>query len=51
MMTSPTHDSTSFLKHYVTERLPELPQGALEVPGDPPGFAVDQRYVPLRANV
>jgi hypothetical protein len=51
MMTTPGQDSKHFLKHYVTERLPELAQGAFELPGDPPSFAIDQRYVPLRATV
>lgn len=51
MMTTPGHDSEHFLKHYVTERLPVLAQGAFELPGDLPSFTVDQRYVPLRATV
>lgn len=51
MMTTPGPDSKLFLKNYVTERLPALAQGAFELPGDQPSFAVDQRYIPLLAAV
>ena len=41
-------DPKAYLKQYVAERLPELQQGGLETPGDPPSIALDQRYIPLR---
>jgi|APCry1669189034_1035192.scaffolds.fasta_scaffold35003_2 hypothetical protein len=43
-----TPATSQHLQQYVTERLPALLQGGLEVPGDPPSFTVDQRYVPLK---
>ena len=46
-MASQTPTPAIFLKQYVSERLPQLQQGSSEVPGDPPSFTVDQRYVPL----
>ena len=42
-----TPATKQYLDQYVTERLPALQQGALDVPGDPPSFTVDHRYVPL----
>ena len=42
-----TPATSQYLRHYITERLPALEQGALDVPGDPPSFTVDQRFVPL----
>ena len=46
-----TPATSQYLRHYIAERLPILEQGALDVPGDPPSFTVDQRYVPLRDPV
>jgi hypothetical protein len=43
-----TPATSQYLQHYITERLPVLEQGALDVPGDPPSITVDQRFVPLR---
>lgn len=43
-----TPQPSEFLTQYVTERLRPLEQGAFELPSDPPSFATDTRYVPLR---
>lgn len=43
-----TPATSQYLKTYISERLPVLEQGSLDLPGDPPSIAVDQRYVPLR---
>jgi len=43
-----TPATSQYLKTYISERLPALEQGFLDLPGDPPSIAVDQRYVPLR---
>jgi len=40
--------TSQYLRNYIAERLPVLEQGSLDVPGDPPSIALDQRYVPLR---
>ena len=40
--------TSQYLKTYISERLPALEQEALDSPGDPPSFTLDQRYVPLR---
>jgi len=46
-MTPSSPNPDLFLKHYVSERLPQLRPGTFEVLGDPPSFAVDQRYIPF----
>jgi hypothetical protein len=46
-----TPATSQYLKTYISERLPVLGQGPLNLPGDPPSFTVDQRYVPLRDPV
>ena len=46
-----TPATSQYLKTYISERLPALEQGALDIPGDPPSFAADQRYLPLRDPV
>lgn len=43
-----TPETQQFLKRFTTEKLPEYPMGSSEVPGDPPSFTTDARYVPLR---
>ena len=40
-----------YLKAYIAERLPILEQGSLDLPGDPPSFTVDQRYIPLKDKI
>lgn len=42
-----TQEPEDFLKRFIGERLPEYLVGSSEVPGDPPSFTVDQRYVRL----
>jgi hypothetical protein len=37
-----------FLSQYVTERLPVMGRGVFELPYDPPSFAADLRYLPLK---
>jgi hypothetical protein len=49
MAATPT--ANQYLKAYISERLPVLEQGALDLPEDPPSFTVDRRYVPLRDPV
>jgi len=49
MIAKPT--TSQYLKTYISERLPALEQGALDIPGDPPSFAADQRYIPLQDPV
>lgn len=46
MTANPT--TSQYLKTYISERLPALEQGTPDIPGDPPSFTLDQRYVPLR---
>jgi len=46
--TTPGQD---FLNRFVAEKLPEYPMGSSEIEGDPPSFATDVRYVPLRDPV
>jgi hypothetical protein len=41
----------TFLKQYVTERLPLFVPGIFEGAPDQPHFTVDQRYIPPSANV
>jgi len=43
--------TSQYLKTYISERLPALEQGALDLPSDLPGFTQDQRYAPLRDPV
>ena len=40
--------TSQYLKTYISERLPVLAQEDPDSYGAPPGFTVDQRYVPLR---
>lgn len=44
MATPETHQ---YLQKFVREQLPMYPMGSSEVPGDPPSFTVDARYVPI----
>ena len=49
MTVNPT--TSQYLKTYISERLPALAQEDLDSYGAPPGFTLDQRYVPLRDPV
>ena len=43
-----TPETQQFLKRFTAEKLPEYAMGSSEVPGDPPSFTTDVRYIPLR---